>query len=339
MTLAFTPGEPAGIGPDLAVMLAQHPREYDLVAFADPELLRRRAARLGLPLRLTDPGQPGSRDSAALAIQPIPLQGVVSPGQLTPNSAAYVLESIREATMGCLEGKFSALVTGPIHKGIINEAGAAGLLCHHCGPQRVAQIPFSGHTEYLQALCEADEVVMMLSTSLTADTPPLRVALVTTHLPLAAVPSAISRDKLQPILRTLHRGLGEHFNLPDPTLLVAGLNPHAGEAGHLGREEIEVIEPVLEHLRQEGMKLIGPLPADTLFTPATLRQGDVAVAMYHDQGLPVLKHRGFGNAVNITLGLPFLRVSVDHGTALDLAGTGQASLGSLQQAITTALQR
>ncbi len=337
MALAFTPGEPAGIGPDLAVEIAQQPRNYDLVAFADPALLQQRARQLGYPLQISTSLESIVREPGSLSVRKVPLNNPVRAGQLSPNSAAYVLETIRLATEACLDNEYSALVTGPIHKGVINDAGAAGLLCHSCGPAQVQQIPFSGHTEYLQALCNSDEVVMMLAIPKTATTDSLRVALATTHLPLTEVAAAITREKLQQIIPILHQGIRQHCGVDDPTLLVAGLNPHAGEDGHLGKEELEIITPVLEQFRQQGMNLIGPLPADTLFTPSTLQQGDAVLAMYHDQGLPVLKHNGFGNAVNITLGLPFLRTSVDHGTALELAGTGKASLGSLEVAIKVAL--
>ena len=319
--LAFTPGEPAGIGPDLAVQLAQQERGYDIVAFADRELLLQRADELDLPLTVTTvpPAEfrdsfPISRDAGTITVENVPLETTIHPGTLNPNSASYVLETIRLATEGCLSGDYSALVTGPVHKGIINQ-----------------QTPFSGHTEYLQSLCGVDEVVMMLANS------DLRVALTTTHLPLSEVSAAITRDKLERIIQILHRGLVEQFNITNPRILVAGLNPHAGEDGHLGREEIEVITPAVEQFRGMGMNLVGPLPADTLFTDKYLQQADAILAMYHDQGLPVLKHDGFGRSVNITLGLPFLRTSVDHGTALELAGTGRASLGSLEAAIETAL--
>ena len=244
-----------------------------------------------------------------------------------------MLETIRLATEACLEQQYSALVTGPIHKGIINDAGASGLIDSVGGPNQIPQTPFSGHTEFLQTLCEVDEVVMML-----AIPGQLRVALTTTHLPLSEVAAAITKKKLTRIIEILHQGLNQQFGIPAPSILIAGLNPHAGEDGHLGREEIEVISPVLEQFRAKGIDLIGPLPADTLFTPKHLSNTDAVLAMYHDQGLPVLKHNGFGRAVNITLGLPFLRTSVDHGTALELAGTGAADTGSLEAAITVALQ-
>ncbi|HFD80273.1 MAG TPA: 4-hydroxythreonine-4-phosphate dehydrogenase PdxA, partial [Gammaproteobacteria bacterium] len=220
------------------------------------------------------------------------------------------------AVDGCLAGEFHAMVTAPVHKGVINQAG----------------IPFSGHTEYIQRRSASEQVVMMLAT------PGLRVALATTHLPLAQVAGAITRERLDRVLRCLHRELVQRFTIAQPRILVAGLNPHAGEGGHLGREEIEVIEPVVEALKREGMQLDGPLPADTLFTPPRLEQADAVLAMYHDQGLPVLKHLGFGRAVNITLGLPLIRTSVDHGTALDRAGQGTASGDSLAAAIRMALE-
>jgi 4-hydroxythreonine-4-phosphate dehydrogenase len=232
-------------------------------------------------------------------------------GRLNTANSAYVLETLRVATRGCLDGTFDGMVTAPVHKGVINDAG----------------IEFSGHTEFLQAMCGVERVVMMLATD------ELRVALVTTHLPLSKVPAAITPERLTQVTRILNQDLKRFFGVPQPRILVAGLNPHAGEGGHLGREELDVIEPTLESLRKEGMNLTGPLPADTLFTPHWLDNADAALAMYHDQGLPVLKFQGFGRAVNITLGLPIVRTSVDHGTALDLAGTGRADMGSLRQAV------
>jgi len=321
--LAFTPGEPAGIGPDLAVQLAQQRRDYDIVAFANRELLLQRADELDLPLTVTTvpPAEfrdsfPISRDAETITVENVPLETTIHPGTLNPKSASYVLETIRLATEGCLSGDYSALVTGPIHKGVINQ-----------------QIPFSGHTEYLQSLSGVDEVVMLLAHN------HLRVALVTTHLPLSEVASTITREKLEGVILVLNHGLVEQFGIPNPRILVAGLNPHAGEDGHMGREEIEIISPVLQQLRGSGMDLVGPLPADTMFTDKYLQQADAVLAMYHDQGLPVLKHDGFGRSVNITLGLPFLRTSVDHGTALELAGTGEADMGSLEAAIQVALGR
>jgi 4-hydroxythreonine-4-phosphate dehydrogenase len=274
---------------------------------------------LNLPLRLRpfDPAAPARAGvPGELCIQPVPLRAPCRAGTLDPANAAYVLETLARATDGCLDTTFDALVTGPVQKGVINEAG----------------IPFSGHTEFLQERTASPQVVMMLATE------GLRVALVTTHLPLAAVPAAITPELITRVCRILAGDLRRHFGLVRPRILVCGLNPHAGEGGHLGREELEVIEPTLETLRAEGLDLVGPLPADTLFTPHRLEGADAVLAMYHDQGLPVLKHLGFGRAVNITLGLPIIRTSVDHGTALDLAGSGQGDLGSLQTALRYAVE-
>lgn len=312
--VALTPGEPAGIGPDLLVTLAQQALAFPLIAIADPALLRERAAALGLPLAILPP-DPLPASAGALRVVPVPLAAQAHPGVLDARNAHYVLQTLHSAVAGCLQGRFDALVTGPVHKGVINDAG----------------MPFSGHTELLAELTGCRRVVMMLAT------PGLRVALATTHLPLRAVADAIRADLLAEVLEILHRELVERFGIADPHILVAGLNPHAGEGGHLGREEIDEIIPCLERMRARGMRLSGPLPADTLFTPHWLEQADAVLAMYHDQGLPVLKYRGFGNAVNITLGLPIVRTSVDHGTALDLAGRGGADGGSLRHALDCAL--
>ncbi|MEZ5529289.1 MAG: 4-hydroxythreonine-4-phosphate dehydrogenase PdxA [Porticoccaceae bacterium] len=311
--LAITPGEPAGIGPDLIVQLAQLPQPCELVAYADPELLLDRATRLGLPLKLraVDDLALGPLKPGELGIHPIPLRAPSEPGILNPANAAYVLDTLTAAATDCQQNRCRGMVTGPVHKGVINEGG----------------VPFSGHTEFLAELTGTPRVVMMLATE------GLRVALATTHLPLSQVPTAITPSLLNEILNILHRDLQNKFGIPHPRILVCGLNPHAGEGGHLGREEIEVISPTLEKLRSLGMNLEGPLPADTLFTPRHLADADAVLAMYHDQGLPVLKYKGFGAAVNITLGLPIIRTSVDHGTALDLAGTGRAEIGSLKTAI------
>ncbi len=317
--LALTPGEPAGIGPDLCVQLAQTAHPCELVAIASAELLQQRAEQLGLPLRLRpfDAAQPAAFSVAGeLTVLDHPLTAAVTPGKLDPANAGYVLQTLRDAANGCMDGRFAALITAPVHKGVINDAG----------------IPFTGHTELLAELSHTPRVVMMLATE------GLRVALATTHLPLSDVSHAITRPLLEEVIRILQRDLQRRFAIAEPRILVCGLNPHAGEGGHLGREEIEVIEPLLQQLRSEGMRLIGPLPADTAFTPKQLQQADAVLAMYHDQGLPVLKYRGFGHAANITLGLPFVRTSVDHGTALDLAGSGKAEVGSLAYAIHTALQ-
>ncbi|WP_428608548.1 4-hydroxythreonine-4-phosphate dehydrogenase PdxA [Sedimenticola sp.] len=315
--LALTPGEPAGIGPDLCVQLAQDDRNYPLVAVCSPKLLEERARQLALPLDIIEftPERIATQDAGKLSVLPIELPEVVQPGLLNPANADYVLETITQATRGCMAGRFSALVTGPIHKGVINDSG----------------IPFSGHTEYLANLTDAYPVMMLAC-------PELRVALATTHLPLKDVSSAITSESLERVIKILHHDLVERFAIPSPKILVCGLNPHAGEGGHLGMEEIETITPTLVRMRASGMQLVGPLPADTLFTPHYLEQADAVLAMYHDQGLPVLKHLGFGNAVNITLGLPIIRTSVDHGTALELAGTGKADIGSLHAAIISAHQ-
>ena len=315
--LAITPGEPAGIGPDLIIKLAQRPNAVELVVYADPELLLARARELNLPLRLRQlsPETPPSPLAAGeLTIKPLQLSMPAKPGVLDSHNATYVLKTLSTALADCQTNVCRALVTGPVHKGIINDAG----------------ISFTGHTEFLAEKTHTPKVVMMLAAK------GLRVALATTHLPLSQVPSQITRGGLTETINILYTDLQQKFGLQAPRILVCGLNPHAGESGHLGREEIQVIEPVLAQLRDLGMHLEGPLPADTLFTPKYLNRCDAVLAMYHDQGLPVLKYMGFGQAVNITLGLPIIRTSVDHGTALDLAGTGLATTGSLVAAITTA---
>ncbi len=316
--IVITAGEPAGIGPDLCVLLAQHPRAESLVVVADPELLADRARRLGLPLRVIGyrDGEAAAREAGTLSVLPVPLRQPAEPGRLDPANARYVLETLEVAVDRCIDGRFAAMVTAPVHKAVINEAG----------------VPFTGHTEFLAARAGIDRVVMMLAT------PGLRVALATTHLPLADVPAAITRDGLIETLTILDGDLRRRFRLQRPRIAVCGLNPHAGEEGHLGREELEVITPALQALRGRGFDLVGPLPADTAFTPPALEGVDAVLAMYHDQGLPVLKHKGFGNAVNVTLGLPLVRTSVDHGTALALAGTGKVSTGSLAYAIEVATE-
>jgi 4-hydroxythreonine-4-phosphate dehydrogenase len=314
--IALTAGEPAGIGPDLCVLLAQQPIAARLVVIANRTLLEERARMLGLPLVLAefDPAQAGPARGLEIIHQPLSAPAV--PGTLDPANGPYVLETLTVAARGCQAGRFDAMVTAPVHKGVINDAG----------------VPFTGHTEFLAELTGTPLVVMMLVGG------GLRVALATTHLPLKDVPAAITREGLTEVLRILHRDLKVSFGLGDPRILVAGLNPHAGESGHLGREEIEVIGPVLEQLRSEGMHLQGPLPADTLFTRGNLAQADAVLAMYHDQGLPVLKYASFGGGVNVTLGLPIIRTSVDHGTALHLAGTGKIETGSLLAAIDLAME-
>jgi len=315
-TLALTPGEPAGIGPDLCAELARHALPARIVVVADKGLLQQRAALLGLSLEIRDylpdaPPAPGVLD-----VLHIPLRAKAQAGRLDPRNAPYVLDTLTRAAQGCLSGEFDALVTAPVHKGVINDAG----------------IPFTGHTEFLAELTNTPKVVMMLTGG------GLRVALATTHLPLREVPDAITRESLEQVIRILHRDLVQRFGIPNPKILVAGLNPHAGESGHLGREEIEVIAPVLDKLRSEGLNLAGPLPADTLFTARQLEGSDAQLAMYHDQGLAVLKYASFGGGVNVTLGMPIIRTSVDHGTALDLAGGGKADVGSLLAAVELALE-
>jgi 4-hydroxythreonine-4-phosphate dehydrogenase len=311
--IAITPGEPAGIGPDLVVALAQRAVPAQRVVLSDPQLLADRARQLGLPLEIRefDARRPAQADLAGrLTVMPHPVDTPVRTGHLDTGNAGHVLATLESAVDGCLDGRFQALVTGPVHKGIINDAG----------------IPFTGHTEFLAQRCGAPMPVMLLAAG------GLRVALATTHLPLRAVADAITQPGLEQVLRILDQDLRARFAIAEPRILVCGLNPHAGEGGHLGREEIEVIGPVLERLRSEGLHLLGPLPADTLFTPRHLEHADAVLAMYHDQGLPVLKHAGFGRAVNITLGLPMIRTSVDHGTALELAGSGRAESGSFMAA-------
>jgi 4-hydroxythreonine-4-phosphate dehydrogenase len=317
---ALTPGEPAGIGPDLCLLLARAAQPHALVAIASRTLLAERAQQLGLSIQLLDVG-PGNwpqqpAPAASLYVWDTPLGTPVQAGQLDQGNAAYVLETLSRAGRGCLDGHFAGMITAPVHKGVINQAGIA----------------FSGHTEFLAELTATEQVVMMLATH------GLRVALVTTHLPLKDVAAAITPERLARVTRILDHDLRTKFGIARPRILVCGLNPHAGEGGHLGREEIEIIEPTLEQLRGEGIELIGPLPADTLFTPKHLEHCDAVLAMYHDQGLPVLKYKGFGAAVNVTLGLPIIRTSVDHGTALDLAGSGRIDSGSLQVALETAYQ-
>lgn len=316
--IALTSGEPAGIGVDLCIQLAQHPTlECEIVVLADVELLEQRAKQLHLPLRirLYDQNMPAVSSAAGeLCVLPISLAHSAQAGILNKANSGYVLALLDRATQGCVKGEFSAMVTAPVHKGIINEAG----------------MPFTGHTEYIANITDGHPVMMLATEG-------LRVALVTTHLPLSEVSEAITPDTLETVIRILHHDLITRFGISQPTILVCGLNPHAGENGYLGREEIDVIDPVLEKLRAEGMNLQGALPADSLFTPKYLNDADAVLAMYHDQGLPVLKYKGFGNAVNITLGLPIIRTSVDHGTALDIAGSGRSDIGSLQYAVKTAL--
>lgn len=323
LRFAITSGEPAGIGPDICIQLAQSKQAAELIVIADPALLEQRAEMLGLPLHIEnfDPEQQMHNShrpyvKGQLSVMPVSCNRAVHCGQPDPENASYVLETLNMAARGCREGLFDAMITAPVHKGIINDAG----------------FEFTGHTEYLQKICKVDQVVMMLVT------PGLRVALVTTHLPLSKVSKAITAPLVEQVLRIVHTSLRNSFAIDKPRLLVCGLNPHAGEGGHMGHEDDQIIVPVLERLRGEGMEVLGPLPADTIFIPKYLDAADVVVAMYHDQGLPVLKAKGFGQSVNITLGLAFIRTSVDHGTAFDLAGTGQADAGSLHAAILTAIE-
>jgi 4-hydroxythreonine-4-phosphate dehydrogenase len=309
--LALVPGEPAGVGPELCVRLAQHPHGHQLTAFADPRSLRAAAEALSLPLTIVPPGQSTQR-AGELAVVEVANASMPVFGTPDPANASAVVGALLQAAEGCLRGDFDGLVTGPVHKATINEGGIA----------------YTGTTELLRGNAGRD-VVMMLANDI------VRVALVTTHLPLRAVADAITPLAVERTLRTTHAALRRDFGVADPVIAVLGLNPHAGEAGHLGGEEIEVIEPVLAALRAEGMQLVGPLPADTAFLPGKLRGFDAVVAMYHDQGLPVLKYSGFEQAVNLTLGLPYPRVAVDHGTALELAGRGLADPSSLIAAVDT----
>jgi 4-hydroxythreonine-4-phosphate dehydrogenase len=314
----LTAGEPAGIGPELCVQIAQRGWPVPLVVIADPKLLEERAAQVGLPLQLQtvtnripqQPAPPGQ-----LYVLPVPLRHPSRCGRLDPRNAAYVLDTLTRAVDGCLDGQYAAMVTAPVHKAVINDAG----------------ITFTGHTEFLAERSTGHPVMMLAC-------PGLRVALATTHLPLRAVADAITPSLLDRVLRILDHDLIARFGIARPRILVCGLNPHAGEGGHLGSEEIDVIEPVLQQLRAVGLSLEGPLPADTVFTEPQLQRADAVLAMYHDQGLPVLKHKGFGHAVNVTLGLPIIRTSVDHGTALDLAGSGRADPGSLIAALQMAIE-
>ena len=321
--LVITAGEPAGIGPDLCVQLVVAPPEVPFVVVADKNLLLQRAEQLGIPLQVQDyvPGQQSTGRPNVLQVVHVPLAVPCRTGVLDAANSGYVLATLARAVQGCqrnerIQTEFFGLVTAPVHKGIINDAG----------------IPFTGHTEFLAEQTNTELVVMMLVGG------GMRVALATTHLALKDVPAAITAPLLENVLRIIRRDFQSRFGIARPRILVAGLNPHAGEGGYLGREEIEVMIPVLDKLRAEGFNVSAPLPADTLFTPHRLAQCDCVLAMYHDQGLPVLKHASFGHGVNVTLGLPIIRTSVDHGTALELAGTGKADSGSLLEAIGLAAQ-
>jgi 4-hydroxythreonine-4-phosphate dehydrogenase len=310
--LALTAGEPAGIGPDLCVQIAQQDLPCKLIVIADRELLQERARLLQLPLKIMSFSSmvEVEHKRGGLQVLHMPLAEPAIPGKLDPANARYVLNTLERAVEGCMNHEFNAMVTAPVHKGVINDAGIA----------------FTGHTEHLAQLTNSRVVMMLVGGG-------MRVTLATTHLPLKDVTTAITSEALEQKLRIIHRDLITRFAIENPRIAVAGLNPHAGESGHLGREEIDIIIPSLEKLRDEGINLIGPLPADTLFNPSHLKNYDCVFAMYHDQGLPVLKHASFGTGVNVTLGLPIIRTSVDHGTALDLAATGRADPGSLLAAI------
>ena len=316
--IAITPGEPAGIGPDLVVSIAQQAWPVQLVVVASKELIKQRAEQLNLPITLIDYDanlEPIPQVAGTLTILDIPLAQPCIPGILDTNNGAYVVETLKVASDKNMSGEFEAIVTGPVHKGLINKSG----------------VPFSGHTEYFANQANCPDVVMMLTTK------GLRVALVTTHIPLAYVAKAITFERLQKVTRILHKDLQSKFGIKNPKIYACGINPHAGEDGHLGREEIDIMEPAFAELRAEGINVIGPLPADTIFQEKYLKDADAILSMYHDQGLPVLKYKGFGSSVNITLGLPFIRTSVDHGTALELAGNGSADSGSMIEAIGSAI--
>ncbi|MEP6548700.1 MAG: 4-hydroxythreonine-4-phosphate dehydrogenase PdxA [Gammaproteobacteria bacterium] len=317
--IVITSGEPAGIGPDTCVALAQSAWAADLIVAGDEGLLASTAEALRLPLvleRYNSSQQAAAHRAGTLKVLHIPTARPVIAGQTDAGNAAYVIDMLNRACDGCTNGEFAAMVTAPVQKSTLMDGGYL----------------FTGHTEYLAARTRAAMPVMLLISN------QLRVALVTTHLALADVPRAVTRDRLRTTLRIVHMDLERHFSLDNPRIAVLGLNPHAGESGHLGREEIDVIQPVIEELQAEGLNIRGPVPADTAFTPRFLQTADVIVAMYHDQGLPVIKHAGFGDAVNMTLGLPILRTSVDHGTALSLARTGKADTGSLRAALGLAIE-
>jgi 4-hydroxythreonine-4-phosphate dehydrogenase len=318
LRIALTPGEPAGIGPDLMLCLSQQEWEAQLVVFADKPMLVARAKQLGLNVDFIDfvTGSSYVQKPGQIIVHHIPADAPVVAGQLDSANGHYVVETLKQACEANMQGSFDAVVTGPVHKGIINKAG----------------ISFSGHTEYFAQQSNTADVVMMLATD------GLRVCLATTHIPLAYVSKAITPERIEKVIRIMNTDLKLKFGIAEPSIYVCGLNPHAGEDGHLGKEEIQVITPTLDILRAQGLNIIGPLPADTIFQPKYLDKADAVLAMYHDQGLPVLKFKGFGNSVNVTLGLPFIRTSVDHGTAADLAGTGEVDTGSMQRAINKAIK-
>ncbi|CAH8227392.1 4-hydroxythreonine-4-phosphate dehydrogenase PdxA [Vibrio aestuarianus] len=317
--IVVTAGEPAGIGPDLVLALSKEDWAHQLIVCADKTLLEQRAQQLGINVKLEDydsSAEPTPQQAGSLVVDHIPLATPVVAGKLDEANGHYVLNTLERAALGCMNDEFDAIVTGPVHKGVINRAGVA----------------FSGHTEFFAEKSNTPLVVMMLATE------GLRVALVTTHIPLAYVSKAVTEERLEKIIEILHKDLLEKFAITEPKIYVCGLNPHAGEDGCLGREEIETITPTLEKIRQQdGINLIGPLPADTIFNDKYLQDADAVLGMYHDQVLPVLKYKGFGRSVNITLGLPFIRTSVDHGTALELAGKGVADTGSFRTALAYAI--
>ncbi|MDG3087064.1 4-hydroxythreonine-4-phosphate dehydrogenase PdxA [Vibrio hannami] len=318
--IIVTAGEPSGVGPDLVLALSQHDWTHEIVVCADKQVLKQRASLLGIEVTLIDydaQAIPAAQKAGTLIVDHIPVQEEVIAGQLNEKNGHYVLNTLERATIGCMNNEFDAVVTGPVHKGVINRAG----------------VTFSGHTEFFAEKSDTPLVVMMLATE------GLRTALVTTHIPLADVSKAVTEERLESIIRILHHDLVTKFAINAPNIYVCGLNPHAGEDGCLGNEEIDTITPTLEKLKQnDGMNLIGPLPADTIFNEKYLEDADAVLGMYHDQVLPVLKYKGFGRSVNITLGLPFIRTSVDHGTALDLAGKGIADTGSFQTALRYAIE-
>ena len=307
MPIAFTPGEPSGIGPDIAIIYAQKAKKENLLVYCDPDVLIDRAKKLNLPIILKESE---SKNASELSIYPIKTSNKVLPGRLDPANSNYVLKTIKHATKDCLNSSCDGLLTGPVNKGVINESG----------------IDFTGHTEFLAELTETSKTVMLLATD------QLKVALATTHLPLKEVANNITRESLSQVISIIHNDF-KYLGVKKPKILVCGLNPHAGENGYLGNEEKTIISPVIKELNKVGYDLIGPVPADTAFTHESLNNVDVVLAMYHDQGLPVLKAQGFKKAANITLGLPFFRTSVDHGTAIELAGTGNISLGSFNTAL------
>jgi len=317
--IVITPGDPAGIGPDIAIQAAQQAWPAELVVIADEELIKQRAQQINQPINLIqcDINQaPEAHQPGNLKIIPVMLNMEAQPGKLNPANSWYVIRSLETAVTLCESGAANAMVTGPVNKLVINKTG----------------VPFTGHTEFLAKRCNIEHTVMMFVTE------HMKVALATTHVPIAKLPAAINKKSLRSTITVLANELKKRFNIPSPKIFVCGLNPHAGEGGYLGNEEIEIITPLLDEMRKEGFDLIGPLPADTLFTPKYLQQADAILSMYHDQALPIVKYASFGHAVNITLGLPFIRTSVDHGTAVDIAGKGAADAGSMAAAIELAIK-